>query len=54
MINCDHWAWVEVGLDETPSLRIIFNDLKNTNKNQINKGKFEIFSKKKQNGKLLL
>ena len=27
MINYDHWAWVEVGLDETPSLRINFNVL---------------------------
>ena len=36
MINYDHWARVEVGLDETPSLRINFNALKNTNENEIN------------------
>ena len=36
MIKFDHWARVEVGLDETPSIRFSFNDLKNTNKNQIN------------------
>ena len=36
MNNYDHWVWVEVGLDEIPSIRISFNVLKNTNKNQIN------------------
>ena len=34
MINFDHWARVEVGLDGTPSLCISFNALKR--KNQIN------------------
>ena len=36
MIKCDHWARVNLGLDEIPSIRIIFNVLKNINKNQIN------------------
>ena len=34
--NYDHWARVEVGLDEIPSQWLNFNGLKNTNKNQIN------------------
>ena len=33
MFNSDNWAWVELGIDEIPSLRINFNVLKNTNKN---------------------
>ena len=50
MIKSDHWAWVEMGLDETISLRINFNVLKNTKKKKTKK-KANINTKKKSKSK---